>query len=203
MIAFIEQKIRLHSRLIERWAPWCKTESPQMQGRVPSNVRPSSLWYQAESPSMPGRVPSDASPSPLPLLIGCKHYTQKFWVAEVTRPILGAEFINKNNLAIDLYRRFLVGSWFYTSINAATPIAVISLSLSSIRAPLHTPDEPQIAALLDKFPEILTPRFDAGRKWSRHGMAIFIPWRRFIPSLGVPNFFVTSVQGCKLNSNLC
>ena len=39
----------------------------------------------------------------IPIRLGWKHlFTQEFHLADVTRPILGADFFHHNNLAIDL-----------------------------------------------------------------------------------------------------
>jgi len=84
---------------------------------------------------------------------GDKHsYKQKFYIADVTRPILGANFFTANNLGIDLRGRRLIDlnkcSSFLADLEAH-PITLSGLTLSTAT---------EFDRLLS-FPDILVPRF--------------------------------------------
>ena len=97
----------------------------------------------------------------IPLKIGRQRYEQEFWVADVEKPILGAEFFIKNDLAIDLKRRVLIERRCYASLAAAEPVAYLAPKVASIRAKPLIADDPDIVKLLDEFPDVLTPSFDS------------------------------------------
>lgn len=90
-----------------------------------------------------------------------KPLRHEFLLADVTRPILGADFFIQHELIIDLKRKRL-------------------MSLNNILAPLQTTDTPYSIAglsfvqnspfsdLLKKFPELLTPRFHSST--NKHGV---------------------------------
>ena len=76
---------------------------------------------------------------------GGLHATQSFTLADVDHPILGVDFFRDHNL--DCY-----GEVFPFSV------AIVSNSLASLR-----PMNERCSAVLDKFPEILQPRFGSFR----------------------------------------
>ena len=75
-----------------------------------------------------------------------------FWIAEVSRPILGADFFTEHNLLIDLPHRQLVSraSGISFSTTPTNPP-----SISSLRLPTSGPYE----SLLESFPDLLVQNF--------------------------------------------
>ena len=90
-----------------------------------------------------------------------KTYSHEFYLADVTRPILGADFLIANSLIIDLKRKRLLtlenNSTFLKNID--TPLSVSGLSV-------HTHNK--YTDLLQKFQDLLTPHFDSDV--NRHGV---------------------------------
>ena len=94
---------------------------------------------------------------------GQRTFSQVFYLADVTQPILGADFFINNHLAIDLRGRRLIdldtcSTWAADSV-AASSVTIAGLSTR----PLNT-----ISRLLQEFPEVLVPRFDSGI--NKHGV---------------------------------
>ena len=87
------------------------------------------------------------------LALGPKsHYTHEFYIADVTRPILGADFFTTHGLAIDLRGRRLLS------------LDNISILLQDTKPPLTLANlglahQNRYAGLLQQFPELLTPCF--------------------------------------------
>ena len=90
----------------------------------------------------------------IPLLLGngCS-FTQEFYIAEVTEPILGADFFIDNDLAIDMARRRLINMADLATI--PSKIACQTPSVSGI----HAPAANDFDRIIDDFPELLIPRF--------------------------------------------
>ena len=90
----------------------------------------------------------------LTLNFGYKHtYKRDFYFADITRPILGANFFAPNNVAIDLRGRRLIDLNYCTSFLADVEkesVIFCSLTLNSAT---------QFDQLLPKFPDILVPKF--------------------------------------------
>ena len=89
-------------------------------------------------------------------------YKQDFYFADVTRPILGANFFATNNVAIDLRGRRLIDLNYCTSFLADVEkesITFCGLTLNSAS---------QFDRLLLKFPDILVPKFQA--TVNKHGV---------------------------------
>ena len=88
-------------------------------------------------------------------------YTHKFYLADVTRPILGADFFTTHDLVIDLKgKRLLSLDKASTFLNCTdSPMTLSGLSL-------HPHNE--YSDLLHHFPELLTPRFDS--TINKHGV---------------------------------
>ncbi|XP_015596870.1 uncharacterized protein LOC107268526 [Cephus cinctus] len=76
--------------------------------------------------------------------------TWEFCVAEVERPIIGADFLKKNGLVVDLRNRCLTEEVLRTKI-----LGSIHMSIGSITTVTHESDYHK---LLEKFPDIKTPR---------------------------------------------
>lgn len=90
-----------------------------------------------------------------------KHYTHEFFIADVTRPILGADFFTAHGLAIDLRGRRLLS------------LDNISILLQETRSPLTLaglglPHQNRYSSLLQHFPELLIPRFQSST--NKHGV---------------------------------
>ena len=88
-----------------------------------------------------------------PLLGHGRCFTQEFHVADVTEPILVADFFIANDLAIDLAGRRLIDMANYSSI--PTKIACEQPSVSG----LHAPSVNAFDRIIDDFPELLIPCF--------------------------------------------
>ena len=96
------------------------------------------------------------------LRFALKQYRWEFVIAEVSRPLLGADFLRANSLLVDLRGRRLVDAKTYFSsplCEAGAP----ALHLSTISRPGDDYDK-----LLAKFPEITRPNFSTLH--TKHGM---------------------------------
>ena len=93
---------------------------------------------------------------------GQRDFHHDFYVADVTQPILGADFFIKNHLAIDLRGRRLIdlenGSALAASVTD-TPVTV---------AGLCTDLPNSFFRIMQQFPDILIPRFDDSL--NKHGV---------------------------------
>lgn len=99
----------------------------------------------------------------VPLHLGHRRlFTQDFHLADVTRPILGADFFRKNDLAIDLAGRRLI-DLAHNSTVPASPDA--SLPLIAGLSPTTTN---QFSAILAEFPNLTVPRFNSDV--NKHGV---------------------------------
>ena len=98
----------------------------------------------------------------LQLQFGTKRFTQEFWIADVTQPILGADFFTANHLAVDLANRRLV--------SLETGYEVRAQLSGDIRAggPGIHQVHSRFEAVLEDFPELLVPRFSA--EHNKHGV---------------------------------
>ena len=91
-------------------------------------------------------------------------FTQEFHIADVTEPILGADFFITNDLAINMNRRRLVCMSDLTEIPTETAHPP---SVSGIR----TPSNNEFDQVITDFPELLIPRFkptDANKHGVEH-----------------------------------
>ena len=87
----------------------------------------------------------------LPLNFGGVAFSQEFWIASVSRPILGADFFSGHGLLIDMSKRCLrlqSGS-ILKAVPSPTP------SICGLRLPTSGPYE----ALLEDFPSLLVQNF--------------------------------------------
>ena len=100
----------------------------------------------------------------VPLLLGQgRSFTQEFHVADVTEPILGADFFITNDLAIDMARRRLIDMADLATI--PTKIACQQPSVSGI----HAPSVNDFDRIIDDFQELLVPRFKPSDE-NKHGV---------------------------------
>ncbi|KAL8559622.1 hypothetical protein ACOMHN_008333 [Nucella lapillus] len=100
----------------------------------------------------------------IPLQVGQgASFIQKFWIADVTQPILGADFFATQRLAIDLTNRRLV------SLDGGLVIPGRPVRSQAGRGihKIHSRYE----AILEKFPELLVPVFTE----NKHGILHYIP----------------------------
>ena len=107
-------------------------------------------------------IPTCGRPTISLALGGQRVFNQDFYVADVTQPILGADFFIQNHLAIDLRGRCLIDLDNCSSLAAnvvGTPVTITGLS---------TQPGDSFARLLQQFPDILVPRFDAST--NTHGV---------------------------------
>ena len=81
-------------------------------------------------------------------------YTHEFYLADVTRPILGADFFIAHELVIDLKGKRLL-----TLDNASVALKSTVSPMTLAGLSLHPHNE--YSDLLHQFPELLTPRFDS------------------------------------------
>ncbi|GFR90995.1 retrovirus-related Pol polyprotein [Elysia marginata] len=89
-------------------------------------------------------------------------FKQKFWIADVTQPILGADFFSNHRLAIDLSNKRLVSLDGGLIVNARPT--------HSPRPGIHKVHS-KYEAILEDFPELLTPTFQE----NKHGVVHHIP----------------------------
>ena len=90
-----------------------------------------------------------------------RHYTHQFYIADVTRPILGADFFSTHGLAIDLRGKRLIS---IDNISILLKETESSLSLAGLG--IHPQND--YSNLLQHFPEILTPQFH--NHTNKHGV---------------------------------
>lgn len=88
-----------------------------------------------------------------------KTFTSKFWLADVTQPILGADFFVQHRLAIDLANRRLI-SLDGKFVIQARPTRALSLGLHIIHS--------QYEAVLEEFPSLLVPSFQENKHGVEH-----------------------------------
>ena len=81
-----------------------------------------------------------------------RHYNHEFCRADVTRPILGADFFTAHGLAIDLRGKRLLSfdNMSISLLETTSPQAISGLGL---------PSQDAYSKLLKEFPELLTPHF--------------------------------------------
>ena len=89
-------------------------------------------------------------------------FTQDFYIADVTQPILGADFFLQNNLAIDLAGRRLIDLANNSTLRATQD------SCLPLVAGLSTSQADKFSVILQEFPDILVPRFDS--TVNKHGV---------------------------------
>uniref|UniRef100_A0A5S6QIV2 RNA-directed DNA polymerase n=1 Tax=Trichuris muris TaxID=70415 RepID=A0A5S6QIV2_TRIMR len=101
------------------------------------------------------------------------HFNWTFTVADVSQPLLGADFLRAHSLLVDIENQRLVDAKTFTSINLRRAHLVHAPHLGSIASYANC-----YAKLLAKFPAITTPQFAAGNL--KHGVA------HYIQTLGPP-----------------
>lgn len=103
----------------------------------------------------------------LPLHIGSQRYEWSFTVANVSQPILGADFLRSNALLVDLKHRRLIDSATYASVPTSdtTALAPHIAAISS--------DNNIYRELLSEFPRITVPNFSYDLP--KHGVEHYMP----------------------------
>ena len=96
-----------------------------------------------------------------------RQYKWKFVIADVARPLLGADFLRANALLVDLKGRRLVDAETYLSI----PLGKGGTGAPHLDAISSSTD--RYGRLLAEFPAITTPDFS--QPTSKHGVEHFIP----------------------------
>ena len=111
--------------------------------------------------------------------LGARRYAQTFVIAAVSRPILGADFFIENRVAIDLARRKLVECETGFTVDCGGPTSDLDPAVACLRVDTDA-DSARYEAILNEFPDLVTPRFDAPTV--AHGV------RHYIPTTGPPVF---------------
>ncbi|KAK3762357.1 hypothetical protein RRG08_047193 [Elysia crispata] len=90
-----------------------------------------------------------------------RHYNHEFYLADVTRPILGADFFTAHGLPIDLRGKRLLSfdNMSISLLETTSPQAISGLGL---------PSQDAYSKLLKEFPELLTPHFHTSA--NKHGV---------------------------------
>ena len=93
------------------------------------------------------------------LNFGGQCFTHRFLVADVNRPILGADFFKKHDLLIDLAGRRLISSDCvqFPLSESNKPLTLAGLSITN-----------EFKEIIDEFPELLVPNFSSSA--NRHGV---------------------------------
>ena len=99
-------------------------------------------------------------------------YQTSLVVADVKRPLLGADFCRKHNLLVDLRGQRLIEADTYLS----TPCSISHAPVNEL-APIEV-EENKYRKILKDFPEILKPTFSSAEV--KHGV------RHFVPTTGPP-----------------
>ena len=94
-----------------------------------------------------------------------KIFTHTFLLADVTKPLLGVDFFNANNIGIDTKGKRMFdlsdGTWFGGNQSSETTICALSTAGDSFHE------------ILNEFPDILSPSF--ANKNVRHGIKHYVP----------------------------
>ena len=84
----------------------------------------------------------------LPVEFGGRRFLQEFWIATLSRPILGADFFHDHAILIDVGNKRLVSS---TGESFQAQATRCPLTISGLRLPTSGPLE----SLLEEFPDLL------------------------------------------------
>ena len=91
----------------------------------------------------------------LPICFASKIYRWTFIIANVSRPLLGADFLRSNSLLVDLKRKRVIDAETYHSVSLGTVRTAVP-QFSAISTSSN-----QFETLLTEFPHITTPVFTA------------------------------------------
>ena len=103
--------------------------------------------------------------------IGAQNYTWDFLIAEVKRPLLGADFLRHSGLLVDVRGHRLISAQTFGSVHLRKcnhTALVEQMALDSIAAA-----DDRFGRLLAEFPAITTPNF--GCPTAKHGVQHYIP----------------------------
>lgn len=100
------------------------------------------------------------------IMLGNLHYTHEFYIAEVTRPILGADFFRSHHIAIDVRGRKLL------NLSNGRLHAMQSSQNAESVSGLSTRQHSEYDGILQQFPGLLIPSFHSAG--SKHGVEHFI-----------------------------
>ena len=96
-----------------------------------------------------------------------RHFRWTLTVADVSQPLLGADFLRTHSLLVGVKGQRLIDSSDFTSISVRS-VTTTALQLDSIASA-----NDDFAKLLAEFPDITTPAFD--KPTTKHGVNLFIP----------------------------
>ncbi len=102
----------------------------------------------------------------IPLQFNKRHFKWTFTIAEVSQPLLGADFIRAHSILIDVKGQRLIDPSDFTSITLHSTIAAAP-HLDSIASA-----DDEFAKLLAEFPDVTTPSFS--NPSPKHGVKLFI-----------------------------
>ena len=102
----------------------------------------------------------------VPLLIGSHRYEWSFTIADVSQPILGADFLCANSLLVDVQGQRLIEATTFSSVKTIPATASASFALPRLAAVALGANE--FGRLLGKYPELTTPTFS--HKIVKHGV---------------------------------
>ena len=103
----------------------------------------------------------------IPLKFSNRHFKWTFTVAQVSQPLLGADFLRAHSLLVDIKGRRLIDPTDYTSIDLRS-VPATALHLDSIASA-----DDEFAKLLADFPDVTNPSFS--NPAPKHGVELFIP----------------------------
>ena len=93
--------------------------------------------------------------------LGSRSFNQSLHIADVCQPILGADFLVSNNLAVDLHGRRLIDLFSYTIIPTTATLGSYKLGIHRVRT-----NDNDLASILNEFPELLVPCIRQKPAWS-------------------------------------
>ena len=94
-----------------------------------------------------------------------RKFRWKFLIADVTQPLLGADFLSANSLLVDVNGQRLIDATTFVSL----PLQASTGSSQSIH---NVAAENEFTEILSEYPEILTPSFSSPS--TKHGVVHFI-----------------------------
>ena len=100
----------------------------------------------------------------LTIHLGDSSYNWPFHIANVDHPLLGADFLVANNLAIDLKNRRLIDLATYSIVPANTSNISDILAVHEVRA-----GDSELSTIINEFPNLLIPHFDVSDQ-NHHGV---------------------------------
>lgn len=102
-------------------------------------------------------------------MAGNRTFQWAFHIADVNCPLIGADFLVANNLAVDLRGRRLIDLSTYSAFPAKLMESHTTPGIREVKT-----DDSELAAILDEFPDLVEPRFKASDE-NLHGVEHHLP----------------------------